>query len=237
MDNVAAPAATGWLRARIPAIAVISGVVTAVILIIVSSLGYPAIFRLSGAAVLLALTVVMLLGYTACGLWALRRPAATFQTGLVWGAVAGVMWSTEIWVGGPARLGYSAEQALGGTFEVLALVATVTAGVLAGVRTGRPGAAWRAGLFSGVVSGVIVYVFAVIMTLVTLPVLASRSDYQAQFAHSHAPSMNVYLVGDILGAVAAHLVINLVLGLVGGALGALSARATPLPWGSGREPA
>lgn len=136
------------------------------------------------------------------------------------------MWSAEIWCGGPAKLGYSAEQALGGTFLLLAVIATITPGVLATARVGRA-AAWPAGLFSGLVSGVVVYTFAVIMTLVTLPILASRSDYRAQFAHSHAPSMPVYLVGDILGAVAAHLVINLVLGLLGGALGTLSARRVP----------
>jgi hypothetical protein len=52
--------------------------------------------------------------------------------------------------------------------------------------------------------------------------LASRSDYQAQFARSHAPSMTVYLVGDVLAAAAAHLAINLALGLLGGGIGAVT---------------
>ena len=78
------------------------------------------------------------------------------------------------------------------------------------IRTAR--AAWQAGLFSGLVSGIVVYGFGVIMTLSTLPILASRSDYRAQFAHSHAPNIATYLVGDILAAVGAHLIINLVLG-------------------------
>ena len=45
---------------------------------------------------------------------------------LAWGALAGAMWPTEIWCGGPAKLPYSAEQALGASFVVLAVVATVT---------------------------------------------------------------------------------------------------------------
>jgi len=213
-----------WLRPRIPAVVVLAGAVVAVVLIVVSSLRYPAIFRLSGAGIVLTLTVVMLLGYAGCGLWAPRRPAAGHQTGLIWGALAGAMWSAEIWCGGPARLSYPAEQALGTTFMLLAVVATITAGVLAAARTRRAFAAWQAGLFSGLVSGVVVYTFAVIMTLSTLPILASRSDYQAQFARSHAPSMTAYLVGDVLAAAAAHLVINLILGLVGGGIGALTIR-------------
>jgi hypothetical protein len=41
----------------------------------------------------------------------------------------------------------------------------------------------------------------------------------------HAPDIATYLVGDILAAVGAHLIINLFLGLLGGGLGALIARA------------
>jgi len=50
-----------------------------------------------------------------------------------------------------------------------------------------------------------------------------------EFARSHAPSMTAYLVGDVLAADAAHLVINLVLGLLGGGLGALTTRRLPHP--------
>jgi hypothetical protein len=140
------------------------------------------------------------------------------------------MWSAEIWAGGPAKLSYSAEQAAGATFLLLALAATVTAGILAAIRLRTVRTAWQAGLFSGLVSGITVYAFAVIMTLSTLPILASRGDYRAQFAHSHAPNIATFLVGDILGAVAAHLVINLVAGLIGGGLGALIAnRPRPAP--------
>jgi hypothetical protein len=118
---------------------------------------------------------------------------------------------------------------------LLAVVATIATGVVAALRTGRADAAWRAGLFSGLASGVIVYAFAVIMTLSTLPVLGSRSDYQAQFAHSHALNMPTFLVGDILAAVAAHLLINLLLGLAGGGIGAVAARSAvrvPAPRGA-----
>jgi hypothetical protein len=136
-------------------------------------------------------------GYAGYGAWALRHPAAGQRTGLAWGALGAAMWATEIWAGGPARLGYSAEQAVGLTFLLLAVAATVTAGVAAAkqIRTAR--AAWRAGLFSGLVSGIALYASGVIMTLSTLPILASRSDYRAQFAHSHAPDIATYLVGDV----------------------------------------
>jgi hypothetical protein len=217
------------LNPRIPAVVVLAGVGLAVVLIITSSLRYPDVLRLSGAAVVLALTAVVLLGYTACGVWALRSPSPGQGTGLLWGTLGAAMWSAEIWVGGPAKLSYSAEQAAGLTFVLLALAATMTAGVLAAIRIRTARAAWQAGLFSGLVSGLALYAFAVIMTLSTLPILASRGDYRAQFAHSHAPNIATFLVGDILGAVAAHLIINLVVGLIGGGLGALVARARPVP--------
>src|SRR5215472_6405276 len=192
---------------------------------IISSVRYPGIFRLPGAGAVLALTAVLLLGYAACGTWALWRPSPGQGTGLAWGALGAAMWSAEIWAGGPAKLSYSAEQAAGLTFVLLALAATVTAGILAAIRLRTVRAAWQAGLFSGLVSGIIVYAFAVIMTLSSLPILASRSDYRAQFAHSHAPNIVTFLVGDILAAVAAHLIINLVAGLIGGGLGVLITRA------------
>ena len=215
------------LRPRIPAVVVLAGTVVAVALIVVSSLRYPAIFRLSGAGVVLTLTVVMLLGYAACGVWSLRRPAAGYQTGATWGALAGAIWSAEIWCGGPAKLSYPVEQALGTTFVLMAVVATITAGIVAAVRTRRAAVTWPAGLFSGLVSGVLLYAFAVIMTLSTLPILASRSDYQAQFARSHAPNMAAYLVGDMLAGAAAHLAINLILGLLGGGIGAAAVSTVP----------
>jgi len=218
------------LNPRIPAVVVLAGVGVAVALIVTSSLRYPAMFQLPGASVILAFTAITLLAYAACGLWALRSPSPGQGTGLAWGALGAAMWSAEIWAGGPAKLSYQAEQATGSTFLLLALAATVTAGILAAIRLRTVRAAWQAGLFSGLVSGIVVYAFAVIMTLSTLPILASRSDYRAQFAHSHAPNIATFLVGDILAAVAAHLIINLVVGLIGGGLGALIAhRPRPAP--------
>jgi len=200
--------------------------VAAAVVAAVASLRYPAIVRLPGAGPVLAVTVITLLGYAAGGAWALRHPSPGHGVALVWGTLGGAMWSAEIWCGGPAKLSHPLEQALGALFVVLALAATVSGGVRAALRFRQAGPAWQAGLFSGLISGLFVYVFAVIMTLATLPILASRSDYQAQFAHSHAPDMATYLVGDILAAVAAHLVINLVVGLAGGGLGVLIVRAS-----------
>jgi hypothetical protein len=208
----------------------LTGVAVAAALLIASSLKYPAIFRLPGAGVVMAVTVVALLGYAACGAWAVRHPSAGQRTGLAWGTLAAAMWATEVWAGGPAKLSYSAEQVTGLTFLLLAVAATVVAGILAAARIRTARAAWQAGLFSGLVSGVALYAFGVIMTLSTLPILASRSDYRAQFAHSHAPDIATYLVGDVLAAVTAHLIINLFLGLASGGLGALIARgARPAP--------
>ena len=213
-------------RSRLTAAAVLAGTVAAAVVAAVASLRYPAIVRLPGAGPVLAVTVITLLGYAAGGAWALRHPSPGHGVALVWGTLGGAMWSAEIWCGGPAKLSHPLEQALGALFVVLALAATVSGGVRAALRFRQAGPAWQAGLFSGLISGLFVYVFAVIMTLATLPILASRSDYQAQFAHSHAPDMATYLVGDILAAVAAHLVINLVVGLAGGGLGVLIVRAS-----------
>jgi hypothetical protein len=218
------------LNPRIPAVAVLTGVAVAAALLIASCLRYPAILRLPGATVVIAVTVVALLGYAACGAWALRHPSAGQRTGLAWGTLGAAMWATEVWAGGPARLSYSAEQVTGLTFLLLAVAATVAAGMLAAARIRTVRAAWQAGLFSGLVSGIALYAFGVIMTLVTLPILASRADYRAQFAHSHAPNIATFLVGDIFAAVSAHLIINLFLGLIGAGLGALIARgARPAP--------
>ena len=215
------------LNPRIPAVVVLAGAALAVVLIITASVRYPAIFQLSGAGVVLAFTVIMLLAYAACAVWALRNPSPGQGTGLAWGALGAAMWSAEIWAGGPAKLSYPAGQAAGLTFLLLALAATVTAGVLAAIRLRTVRAAWQAGLFSGLVSGIVVYAFAVIMTLSTLPILASRSDYRAQFAHSRAPDIATYLMGDVFAAVTSHLIINLFLGLIGGGLGTLIARTRP----------
>jgi hypothetical protein len=212
------------LTSRIPAAVVLAGVGAAAVLVLISSLRYPGVLRLPGAGIVLALTVVLLLGYAACAAWALWHPSAGQGTGLVWGVLGAVMWSAEIWAGGPAKLSHPAGQVAGSTFVLLALATTVTAGIAAAIRIRRARAAWQAGLFSGLVSGIAVYSFGVIMTLSSLPILASRGDYRAQFAHSHAPNIATFLVGDILAAVAAHLIINLVLGLIGGGLGALIAR-------------
>ena len=217
------------LNPRTAAVVVLAGVGVAVALLIISSLRYPAIFRLSGAGVVMAVTVVLLLGYAACGAWALRRPSAGQGTGLAWGALAAAMWSAEIWAGGPAKLSYAAEQVTGLTFLLLAVAATIAAGILAATQIRTARAAWQAGLFAGLVSGIALYAFGVIMTLSTLPILASRSDYRAQFAHSHAPNIATFLLGDILAAVSAHLIINLFLGLAGGGLGALIARGRQAP--------
>jgi hypothetical protein len=217
---------------RVPGLVVLAGVAVAAGLLVYSALRYPAIFRLSGAGIVLALSTALLLGYLGCGLWAARHPHAAQWGGLRWGLAAGLFWSAEVWCGGPARPTFAFHMA-GGVFLALAVVTTVAAGAAVSGRGHREGEAWQAGLLTGLVSGVLLYAFGVIMTLATLPILGHRHDYQAQFATSHAPNMPTFLVGDILTATAAHLVINVVLGLVGGGLGALIARQARQPGGLG----
>jgi hypothetical protein len=145
----------------------------------------------------MAVTVVALLGYAACGAWALGIPPPGSAPGLPGARSVPRCGRRRPGPAARAKLSYPAEQVTGLTFLLLAVAATVTAGILAArqIRTAR--ATWQAGLFSGLVSGIALYAFGVIITLSTLPILASRSDYRAQFAHSHAPDIATYLVGDV----------------------------------------
>ena len=149
----------------------------------------------------------------------------------MFGLAAAVSWAIEIWAGGPARLDRPVERAVGGTFALLAVVITVAAGVVAGVRTRDRRTAVRTGLFAGFVSGATLFCFAVVMTLASLGALAARADYRQEFAtgHTHAPDIATFLVGDILAAATAHLLINLALGALGGGLGTLPASLSRRP--------
>jgi hypothetical protein len=184
---------------------------------------YPGNLHDPAAPVYLGLLGVVLAGYLACAGWGARRPLPGRRSGMLIGLVAGVLWGVEIWAGGPAMLSRVAERAVGGTFALLAVGVTVAAGVWAGVRLRDRGAAVRAGLFAGLTSGVVVFIAGTTMTLATLHTLGSRADYQRQFAGSHVADMATFLTGDILAAVTAHLVINLILGMVGGGIGAVIA--------------
>jgi hypothetical protein len=66
------------------------------------------------------------------------------------------------------------------------------------------------------------------MTLLTLGTLASRSDYKHQFIGSGAPTINAFLVQDILTATCAHLIINVLLRLTGAGV-AIAAAKMRLP--------
>jgi len=184
---------------------------------------YPGNLHDPAAPVYLMLLAVVLSGYLAIAGWGARRRLAGRDSGVLIGLVAGIMWSVEIWAGGPAMLPAAAEQAVGGTFALLAVGVTIAAGVWAGARGRHPGTAMRAGLFAGLTSGLVVFLTGTAMTLATLHTLGTRTDYQQQFARGHVPDMATFLVGDILAAVTAHLVINLILGLIGGGIGTLIA--------------
>jgi hypothetical protein len=208
-----------------PGWAVLAGVGAIAGLVAFSLLRYPGNLDDPGAPVFLVGLGALVAVYLGLGVVAARwaRPGPAF--GALFGVAAATCWAVEIWAGGPARLSHSGEAAVGGTFALLAVVVTVAAGVWSGRRGRDPATAMRAGLFAGLASGVLVFCFAVLMTLTNLGVLGARPEYQQQFAtgRSHAPDMATFLVGDILAAGIAHLLINLVLGLAGGGLGALVA--------------
>jgi hypothetical protein len=214
----AAVPSPGW-----PPRAVLAGTGAVALLIAVSLALYPANLRDPAAPAGLAAAAVLLTVYLNLAVRAQRRPGPGRVAGVCFGAAAALLWTAEIWAGGPARLSYASEQLVGGLFQVLAVLFTVAAGLSAGFR-GRPGTPGRAGLFAGLTSGLLVFFAAIVLTLSTLSILATRPDYQHEFAASGDPNISTYLVGDILMAGIAHLAINLLLGLIGGGLGELIAR-------------
>ena len=198
---------------------------------------HPGVLHDPAAPEFLALLATVMVVYVGCAGWSMRHPRPGQSTGVLLGTAAGAMWSVEIWAGGPAKLNHTVEQAIGGTFVLLAVATTLAAGIWVGLRDRDRGTAVRAGLFAGLTSGVVVFLVATTMTLATLPTLASRSDYQQQYARSHAADIDAFLTGDILAAVTAHLVINLGLGMLGAAVGALITSRRGVPRTSTTPPA
>ncbi len=194
-------------------------------LFVFSVLRYPGTLHEPGAPVYLVAVGLLFAVYLSLAGRAVRRPAIGRALGALIGLAAAASWSVEIWAGGPAKLDRAAESAVGGAFALLAVAITVSAGIVAGARYRDQAAALRCGLIAGLISGIAVFCFGIVMTLTNLGVLGTREDYQHQFATSHASDMPTFLVGDILAAVIAHLMINLVLGLIGSGLGALVARS------------
>ena len=223
MPSTPARAEPRW--PRWPGWAVLAGTGAAGALVVFALLRYPDNLDDPGAPRYLAVLVALLALYLGLAGWAARRPRPGRELGTLVGLVGGGLWSIEIWAGGPAMLDRSTETAVGGTFALLAVAVTVAAGPLAAIRRRDAGAALRSGLFAGLTSGVVVFCLGTVMTLANLDLLGTRTDYQREFAASHAPDIATYLVGDVLAATIAHLVINLVLGLVGGGVGALMARS------------
>jgi hypothetical protein len=221
---VVAPVPSRW-----PGWAVLAGTAVVVALIVVSLVRYPASLDDPAAPAYLVVLGLLLALYLGLGGWATRRPRTGRALGVLVGLVAGVLWSTEIWAGGPGMLSRTAESLVGGAFALAAVAVSVAAGPVAAVRGRDPAAALRAGVFAGLASGIVTFGCGVVMTLASLDVLATRADYQRQFAASSSPDIATYLVSDILAATTAHLAINLFLGAAGGGIGALMARASGRP--------
>lgn len=205
--------------ARWPARLLLSGLVMVVAITAIVLAAEPQALQTRGAVVLPPAVAVLVALYAVAGVAALCHPGPGDTLGAAFGLAAGAMWCVEIFGGGPAMLSRPAEVAVGATFSLAAVGFSVAAGPIAARWHGTWRAAVRAGVFAGLVSGVVVFVFGVAMTLLTLDLLGSRGDYQAQLARSQAPSMPAFLVQDILAATCAHLVINAVLGLAGAAVG------------------
>lgn len=178
----------------------------------------PGALRTPGAVAIPYAIAALVICYAAVGVAALRRPASGDALGATIGILAALMWSIEIFAGGPARLPNPVEKAVGATFVLAATVLTLAAGPMGAIRYRSLAATWRAGVYAGLVSGLFVFAFAVPMTLTTLDILGSRSDYKAQFAGSGAPTMHAFLIQDILTGAGAHLIINALLGVIGAAL-------------------
>jgi hypothetical protein len=202
-----------------------AGLVLAVLTLIAAASGAVAVashpHAFVGASALLVVgTSVLLAAYLVYAVHLARRAEQDGRgLGLWFGIAAATCWSAEIWAGGPARLNHVAERLTGGLFALLAVQLTLAAGIVAGAYARRPAGVWRSGLLAGATSGAVVYAFAIIMTMSTLPILGARSDYRTQFSGSHLPNMADFLVNDILGAVTAHLMINVALGALGSVVG------------------
>ena len=84
---------------------------------------------------LLPVAVVVLVAiYAVAGIMLLRAPSPSDATSARLGLLAGALWSVEIFVGGPARLDYGTEQALGATFALAATAVTIAAGPIVQLR-------------------------------------------------------------------------------------------------------
>src|SRR5262249_59581438 len=110
---------------------------------------YPANLRDPAAPAGLATAAVLLTLYLNLAVRAQRRPGPGRVTGVCFGTAAALLWTGEIWAGGPARLSSASEQLVGGLFYSLAVLVTGAAGLSAGVR-GEPGTPRRGGPFAGV---------------------------------------------------------------------------------------
>jgi hypothetical protein len=101
------------------------------------------------AAFLPVAVVVFVAIYAVAGIMLLRAPSPSDATGTKLGLLAGALWSVEIFVGGPARLNYGTEQALGATFSLAATVVTIGAGPIVQLRREVSRETVRAGAFAG----------------------------------------------------------------------------------------
>lgn len=205
---------------RWPAAVVAGALVVAAGLTWYAIAAHPDALRTPGASYLPLGLGIVFFGYAVVTVVFLRRPRPGMASGMWFGAVAGLLWSTEITGGGLAMLARPAEVAVGATTSLAAVATTLTAGVTGAVRGGRR-TGLTVGVWAGLVSALVVYLYALPMTLLNLDLLGTRADYQQQFVTSHAPTMAAFLVQDALTGYGAHLIINPVLGLVGAAIGAL----------------
>jgi hypothetical protein len=206
------------------------GVALAGLVALVALVAVPHSLDAPAAAAFIPPGVAALLLLYAAAAWALRRrPSPADRASTTVGVLAGVLWSCEIFAGGPARLPHATERAVGGTFALAATIVTLSASSLVARRHPNTLPRWRSGALAGLSSALVLFVFSVSMTVLTLGTLAMRSDYRHQFLTSGARTMNAFLVQDILTGASAHLVINLILGLAGAGIAIAGGRVSLTP--------
>jgi hypothetical protein len=163
--------------------------------------------------------------------------ATVSRLAIFFGLLVGAMWAGEILAGNlgdTALLGQLRTVnnplylTIGRSFIGLAVALSVVAGLAAAWRTGRLRVGLFVGLWSGLISGLVTVLVALTMTYVFIEPLQTASSNLQEFHASGATNMAVFLVQDIIGASAAHLLIGLGLGLVAGTVGGVIGAALSL---------
>jgi hypothetical protein len=199
-------------------------------------IAYPAVVTTAGDATLVyvGLFALAILVYGWVVLVRMRAATAAgriaVRHGSRWGLLCGGVWTLELIVAnllGPQPGVLHLLLYYGSTY--VAVMLPGLAGILAARRAGRLGAGIEAGLLCGMCGAIGIFLAAI--TLAPLLLAAGPHDPQTlrEFQRSGLPDLTIFMVGEYLAAMIAHLWIGLLtgltLGMLGGAIG--KALATP----------